>query len=408
MRTSYSALDTYKTCPLKYKYQAVDKIRGKKSKEQVFGTAVHKALHFMFKRNPLYPTLDEVLNFYMEYWGGVKDKIVTASGGIPPSKNFEISGGKIADKEREFYLEEGKNILKKFYAKNQPWNFNVLDLESRFEVLIDDPERGENHVLAGIMDRIDKPEEGQYEIIDYKTSRRMPGQDIIDKDLQLSIYNLGLIKRWPHIKPENVKLSLYFVAHGEKISSVRPPEALEETKKEVLNTIREIQEREKKMDFPPMPGPWCEWCPYKPICPMWKHLYKKPETPSDEEIKAIVREYFQIKNEVEDKGDRIKMLQQKIHQYLDENGLERVFGEEGYITRRVSEKPIFDVEKVKAILEPLGKWAEAVKPDEKKLEKISKELPPAQKKEFEQAVKEQRRITTLSISRKKMEEEEVE
>ena len=106
MRTSYSALDTYKTCPLKYKFAQIDKIKGEKSKEQVFGTAVHKALQFMFNRTPLFPTLDEVLNFYADYWGGAKDKI------------------KVADKEKEFYLEEGKSILKKFFLKNpvlQDW-----------------------------------------------------------------------------------------------------------------------------------------------------------------------------------------------------------------------------------------------------------------------------------------------
>ena len=352
MRTSYSALDTYKTCPLKYKFAQIDKIKGEKSKEQVFGTAVHKALQFMFNRTPLFPTLDEVLNFYADYWGGAKDKI------------------KVADKEKEFYLEEGKNILKKFFLKNQPWNFNVLDLESRFEVLIDDPERGENHVLAGIIDRVDKPADGSYEIIDYKTSRKMPSQEMVDKNLQLSIYNLGLVRRWPHIKPEQVKLSLYFLQHQEKISSARSPVALEETKKEILSTINEIQEREKKMDFPPTPGPWCEWCPYKPICPMWKHLYKKPETPSDEEIKTIIREYFQIKNEAEDKGDRIKMLQQKIHQYLNEKGFERVFGEEGYITRKTTERPVYDKELLK------------------------------------KAIKEKRKSISLSARRKKIEEEE--
>ena len=279
---------------------------------------------------------------------------------------------KVADKEKEFYLEEGKNILKKFFLKNQPWNFNVLDLESRFEVLIDDSERGENHVLAGIIDRVDKPTDESYEIIDYKTSRKMPSQEMVDKNLQLSIYNLGLTRRWPHIKPEQVKLSLYFLQHQEKISSARSPEALEETKKEILSTINEIQERGKKMDFPPTPGPWCEWCPYKPICPMWKHLYKKPETPSDEEIKTIIREYFQIKNEVEDNGDRIKMLQQKIHQYLNEKGFERVFGEEGYITRKTTERPVYDKELLK------------------------------------KAVKEKRKSTSLSISRKKIEEMEEE
>ncbi|MDP3785017.1 MAG: PD-(D/E)XK nuclease family protein [bacterium] len=354
MRTSYSALDTYKTCPLKYKFSQIDKIKGEKTKEQVFGTAVHKALQFMFKRNPLFPTLDEVLDFFASYWNAARDKL------------------KIPDKEKDFYLEQGGILLKKFFLKNQPWNFNVLDLESRFEVLIDDPERGENHVLAGIIDRIDKPTDDSYEIIDYKTSRKMPSQEMVDKNLQLSIYNLGLTRRWPHLKSAEVKLSLYFLEHGEKISSTRPPEALEETKKEVLRTIREIQEREKTMNFPPMPGSWCAWCPYRPICPMWKHLYQKAETPSDEEIKAIVAEYFSIKDDIDDRNDRVKMLQQKIHQYLDEKGFERVFGAQGYITRKTMERPLYDKDLLK------------------------------------KAVKEKRKSVSLSISRKKLDKAEEE
>jgi len=387
MRTSYSALETYKTCPLKYKYQAIDKIKGKKNKEQMFGSAVHKALHFMHRRDPLFPTLDEVLDSFTNYWNEVKEKV------------------EIPENERDFYHEHGKTILKKFYVKNPPWDANILDLESRFEVLIDDALRGENHVLAGIIDRIDKPRDDSYEIIDYKTSRRMPSQELVDKDLQLSIYNLGLLKRWPHIASEQVKLSLYFLEHGEKISSTRSGDATEETKKEVLETIHEIRDRETTMDFPPTPGPWCEWCPYKPICPMWKHLYQKEKAPSDEEIKVIISEYFSLKAEIEGENDRVKMLQQKIHQYLDEKGYERVFGEEGYITRRISEKPVYDIEAARQILEPLGKWPEVLKADEKKLDKVIRALPLEKQNEVLGAIKEKRTMSTLSASRKKIEEE---
>ena len=63
MRTSYSALDTFRSCPLKYKYSQIDKLREPKRIETVFGTLIHSALRFMFVRNPLYPTLDEVMDF---------------------------------------------------------------------------------------------------------------------------------------------------------------------------------------------------------------------------------------------------------------------------------------------------------------------------------------------------------
>src|SRR3989338_11424169 len=108
MRTSYSALETYVNCPLKYKYQEVDKIRRAKRIEAVFGTLVHSALKYMFERNPLYPTIDEVLNYYTEHFHESAEKV-------------EWPEPERREQEEKMYFEEGIKLLKNFYKKNQPW-----------------------------------------------------------------------------------------------------------------------------------------------------------------------------------------------------------------------------------------------------------------------------------------------
>ncbi len=260
MRTSYSALTTYKQCPLKFKFQEIDRIRVPKGLEAVFGAIIHRCLKFMFERTPLYPTSDEIINLFRNLWE-------------------QKTGIKISPEEEKAYCENGLDILKNFYRLNQPWNFNVLDLELRFEVLIPEPNIQENHILTGIIDRVDKTQnEDVYEIIDYKTSRRMPSQDDLDKDLQMSIYHLGISRRWPHIKPEKIKLSLYFLKHGEKITTSRSQKDLEDTRTFVIGAIGEIKKRIKNnYDFPAFPSPLCGWCGYKPQCPMWKHEYEKSQ-----------------------------------------------------------------------------------------------------------------------------------
>ena len=380
MRTSYSALDTYKTCPLKYKFAQIDKIKGEKSKEQVFGTAVHKALQFMFNRTPLFPTLDEVLNFYADYWGGAKDKI------------------KVADKEKEFYLEEGKNILKKFFLKNQPWNFNVLDLESRFEVLIDDPERGENHVLAGIIDRVDKPADGSYEIIDYKTSRKMPSQEMVDKNLQLSIYNLGLTRRWPHIKPEQVKLSLYFLRAEEKISTFRSPEALAHAENEILSQVRIIEEKTQENDFPPVPSALCDWCGYKPICPAWRHLYEKEKKP---EIQSAINEFLELKREIDERKKKLISLASIVREYMQIEKLERVFGDMGSILQSRQERASWDSEKVREILSGSNILDSVMTVDPQKLSFIVRSLPDEIQEKLKKEARTVKTFVVLKVSRKK-------
>ena len=309
MHTSYSALDTYKTCPRKYKYQEIDKIKTPKKLEQVFGTIIHSSLKFMFERNPLYPAIDEIVDFYSKAWGETAVKIAWASE---------------SEKERKekIYFEEGLKMLKNFYKKNSPWNFNPVELEGRFVVDIEDGENGNKHTLGGIMDRLDKdPSSDVYEIIDYKTSKKMPPEDSLADNLQLGLYALAVKKRWPRLKDEQIKLSLYFLKHNEKISAVSSPENLSRVKKRILTTIKEIEKRLETGDFPPLPGPLCDYCGYRNICPMWSHEYKKGEaaTPDETAASAAIKEFFEIKETDEKNKKRLAELRNTILSYT-ENG----------------------------------------------------------------------------------------
>jgi len=379
MRTSYSALDTYKTCPLKYKYQQIDKIKTPKNKEAIFGTVIHSALKFMFKRDPLYPAFNEVINFFSEKWQEQKKEKIEWS-----------------EEEQDVYYNDGLDLLKKFYAKNQPWNFNVVDLESRFETPL------ENHILTGIIDRIDKPNEDTYEIIDYKTARRMPSQETLDRDLQMSIYHLGLIRRWPHLENRKIKLSLYFLKHGEKISTIRDEQSLQETKRSVLSIIKEIEKRSKNSDFSPTSGPLCDWCGYKPTCPIWMHLYKKDETePNEAKIQETLKEYFELKEKTLENASRIKEIQIILSDYMRQKNALRLFCGEGYVSKTIKTSVKYDLEKVREILEPLGKWPEILEADEKKITVLFSFLPA----DIQQKIKAASTIKTSEIliaSRKKI------
>lgn len=384
MRTSYSALDTYKTCPQKFKFQEIDKIKTPKSREAVFGSAVHEALQYMFTKNPLFPTLDEVLNVFRERW-------TVRSANI-----------KWKEDESTAYLNEGLEILKKFYTHNQPWNFDVLEMESRFELPLKDDKSGAEHTLAGQIDRIDKLGDGGYEIIDYKTARRMPSQVALDENLQMSIYHLALTDRWPHLKDKPIKLSLYFVKHGEKLTTIRDAASLKATKSAVLETINEIGEKITKNDFQPNPGPLCDWCGYKKICPMWKHFYKRAEA-TEEDIKIAVADYFAFKNESDAATKKIKKLQPIIHEYLSKHELGRIFGDEGYITRTIKKQPLFDLEKLQPILENAGLWAEVLKVDDRKLVKAISSLPDdIRVKILTEAITGEKETKTLTLTRKKL------
>lgn len=371
MRTSYSSIETYLQCPQKYKFQEIDKLRMPKSREAIFGTLVHSSLKFMFQRDPLFPTLDEVVAHFREHWP-VREK-------SNEETVHDFLKQPWSEEEEKIYFEEGVRMLKKFYEKNAPWNFSIVDLESRFEVVLEDEKTGIFHVLAGVIDRIDKISDGKYEIIDYKTSKRMPSQEALNNNLQLSLYSLGLQKRWPHLQEDDIRLSLYFLKHGEKLSTKPTHDNTIKTKAHVLRSIREIEKRRQEgKEFEPMPGPLCNWCSFRPLCPAWRHLYRKTMQDvekSPEEMQKTIAEYLTTKKTIDQQEKRLGELQTQIKDYMNREGLTRLFNEEGIITKKKIQRFNYDLVKVKEILMPLGRWEELLKADETRLKKIMKEIP---------------------------------
>lgn len=402
MRTSYSSIETYLQCPQKYKFQEIDKIRGPKSREAVFGTAVHAALNFMFKKSPLFPTLDEVVAHFRESWPELE--VLNKESRQDPLKR------PWTDEERNIFFQDGVRIIKRFYEKNAPWNFNVMDLESRFEVAILDEKTGETHILAGIIDRIDKTPDGKYEIIDYKTSKKMPTQDALDKNLQLSFYSLGLRKRWPHLNMEDIRLSLYFLKHEEKLRAEISAETVEKTKKHILETVEEIQEKIKTGgDFPPMPSPLCEWCSFRPMCPAWRHLYRKAtndKRQTTSNIESSLKEYFELKKLAKKAGERLVELQKQIKEYMNQEKLTRLFGDEGIISQKRMQRYEYDWDKVRGVLANFGKWEEILEADETKLKKILGEIPEEAREEIEKARRIAKEYTIISVTFRKVKSRE--
>lgn len=372
MRTSYSAIDTYLQCPQKYKFQEIDRVspRPPKSKEAIFGSLVHDTLKFMFERNPLYPTLDEVVAYFRAHWPS--REVFLAEVKNDPLKRAWTP------EEEKIVFEDGVRMLKRFYEKNAPWNYSVVDLESRFEVALTDEKTGETHILAGIIDRIDKLPDDTYEIIDYKTSKRMPSQDAVHRNRQLALYSLGLQKRWPHLEAEDIKLSLYFVKHGEKLSTKATQSSTAEARGGLLKTINEIQDRLRNAKpFEPMPSILCNWCEYRPICPAWKHLYRNQESGIKNQVEAndAINEYLRLKNSKQKAEARLDELEGQIRGYMEREGLTRVFGDEGYLSKRTQQRYEYDFDKIKNLLSPLGKWEDILTADPAKLKKILYEVP---------------------------------
>ena len=380
MRVSYSSIDTYQNCPLKYKFREIDKIKEPKSKEAVFGTLIHSVMKYIHTPSLLAPNVTQALDYFSKSWN---------------SQVYEN------EMEERAAFTQGVTMIQNYYSHHKPSDYIIVDLESRFAIEIGEAEN--KHIVSGIIDRIDKTEDG-YEIIDYKTTRKMPSQDKVDNDIQLSIYLKAFLNRYPK-EVENldkITVSLYFLKHGVKLSSKRTLAQLEILEKKFLDVIRLIEEEK----FDPILSPLCDWCGYQKICPLWKHKFTETRKLETEEVKQAIGEYLSLKGKLSEEKLRLMKLQSLILQYMEQEGVERVFDENGIIGKSLRQTYKYDAEKLRAILEPLDKWEAVLKVDGIALRNILALLPFSTRQDIEAAKTLDKESVSLSVKKNKIEVDE--
>ena len=177
-----------------------------------------------------------------------------------------------------------------------------------------------------------------------------------------------------------------------------------------LETIHKIDDRVSAGEsFEPVVSPLCDFCGYKPICPAWKHLYKnvKGEIIDGVAVPSVMKEYFQLRGEKQKAEKRLKELSLLLTRYLEAEAIDRVFGDDGVIARRRIEKYQYDFDKIRSILEPMGKWHEILGADEKKLKNILREIPEWARAEIQKARLVIRTSTTLTATKRKSKPDQI-
>lgn len=378
MRLSYSSLDTYQSCPLKYKYREIDRLPEPKSKEAVFGTLIHAVMKYIHTPALLPPTTEQALDYFAKGW------------------NSEIYDDELEERSA---FAQGVTIIQNYLMKNHPEDFTIVDLESRFAIEIGDEASG-RHVVSGIIDRIDKTADG-FEIIDYKTARKMPSQEKVDNDIQLSIYLKAFLNRYPKetANIDKITVSLYYLKHNMKLSSTRTIEQLSNLEKTFLEVVQKIEQQQ----FEPLLSPLCDWCGFQKICPMFKHKFPETHTLDTEDTQKMISEYLEIKSHISEEKLKLGKLQNAILAYMEQEGIDRVFDDNGIIGKSLRKTYKYDETKLRSILEPLDKWESILKVDGIALKNIVAVLPTPVRESIEDTKIIDKESVSLSVKKRAIE-----
>jgi putative RecB family exonuclease len=247
---SLSQVNAYLGCPLKYRFQYVDKIpRPWRVAAMAFGSSVHAAVEWFHKERlaDRTPEIEAVLKVFDADW--------YAQNVEPLVFSEKESKDSLAEKGRamlQLYVESGSGA-------------KPVAVEQFFELDLADPETGEllEVRLRGVIDLV---EEGET-LVDLKTAGRTLESGGLERHLQLSTYALA-----------------FFILHGSipklrldmLLKTAKPRLERHETTRSIEDlgwTARLIQEVALAIQtehFFPNPSWRCTECEYFAHCQRWR------------------------------------------------------------------------------------------------------------------------------------------
>jgi len=243
-RLSATAVETYETCPLQFKFEREWKLARQVHAAMQYGAAIHRVLR--------------------TYYDAVRLGRSKSDAELLQLFRDDLAASGIQDNyQRELYLKQGLEQLQDFLAgtRSAPAP-EVLHTEEWFDVQIAGTK------VAGRIDRIDRAVDGGVSIVDYKTGKARSQEDA-DESLQLSIYTMAAREKWGYRADA---LVFHNLEGNVPVFSRRSEFQLERARDRVLAVARGIAAG----DFEPEPGFHCNFCAFRGLCPAQEKRVPNP------------------------------------------------------------------------------------------------------------------------------------
>ncbi|MBL7119440.1 MAG: PD-(D/E)XK nuclease family protein [Dehalococcoidia bacterium] len=236
LRLSPTAVSTFRQCRQLYKFLYIDKL----------GDQYFRPRPYFTMGNHVHATLKGLLQLWPP-----ERRTVQAMEKLLGRNWRRYRTGFRSKKDERRWAEKALAQLRAFMA-NHDLTAKPLMLEEPVEAEITP-----GLILRGRVDRVDREADGSLHIIDYKTGNLPPEMDWT----QLELHALALSRRSP--SPVH-RLSYLYLGPSVLESVAVSAGRLDEVCWELLGLARKVR-RERR--YRPRPGPRCQGCDFRSICP---------------------------------------------------------------------------------------------------------------------------------------------
>ena len=239
----------FKTCPLLYRFRAIDHLPEAPSPAAARGTVVHAVLERLFDLPAAERTVEQARELIPEAWERVRTEA--------PEMEQLFAGASQAADVRE-WLDSAAELVANYFRLEDPRRLEPASREERVEVVIDGLR------LRGYVDRIDVSPGGDLRVVDYKTGAT-PREAFEAKALfQMKFYAL-VLWRTRGVVPR--QLRLMYLADTDTLTYTPDADELERFERTLKAIWAAIERATLSGDFRPNPSRLCSWCSHQELCP---------------------------------------------------------------------------------------------------------------------------------------------
>jgi len=251
---SASSINGYIDCGLSYKFGRIDKVQREFIADSLeYGSVIHKVLgeFYQNKLTGIKLSLKDIHTMFETYW----------TESAKRRSDLKYAEGK----SFESYLLEGKELLTVYYDKLPADNFKVLAIEEAFSLNL----AGIDMPIIGAFDLLEEDESGTIILTDWKTTGRAYSVDEIDKNFQLTVYNLALKSNGYADREILLKFDCLIKTKTPKFEQYYTTRSIEDMHRAIVK-IMQVYDGIQKEVFIANDGHWkCGGCAFKNHCDAW-------------------------------------------------------------------------------------------------------------------------------------------
>lgn len=242
-----SKMSRFMSCPLAFRLSYLDRLPEPPTIDQVRGTLVHRALQLLFSSGAAASRSTaralEALEATL----------------LEPEAQADVAALGLDEAARERLRHQASTLLERYFGIEDPTDVHAIGLELDVRATVGGVE------LRGIIDRLDRLEDGSVVVVDYKTGRA-PRPDRSRARLTGVHFYAFVCEQLLGVRPSEVRV-MYL---KDQVVVVESPteQSMRGLRQRAMAIWSAIERSCATGDFRPNPSPLCNYCAFHAHCPV--------------------------------------------------------------------------------------------------------------------------------------------